>query len=99
MLDVPADLEQQVAQGRPLFAAEGFEDLVLQLAENRAKLRQPTPAGGGEAHDVAAAIIRIAAALYEALLLQVVEHTDELAAVEPEGVGDGRLSVPRALVE
>ena len=57
------------------------------------------PARSGEAHHVAPAILGVAVPLDQALLLQVVEHSNQLTAIEPEGIGDGRLGVPRALVE
>ena len=46
-----------------------------------------------------AAVVRVAAALDEALLLELVEEADELAAVVAERVGDRALRLVRALVE
>ena len=54
---------------------------------------------GGEADEVAAAVARVAAALDEALLLELVEQADELAPVVAERVGDRALRLARALVE
>ena len=48
---------------------------------------------------MAAAVVRVAAALDEALLLELVEEPDELAAVVAERVGDRALRLARALVE
>ena len=54
---------------------------------------------GRELDDVAAAVVRVAAPLDEALLLELVEQADELAAVVAERVGDRALRLARALVE
>ena len=43
--------------------------------------------------------LRVAAPLDEALLFQPVEHADELAAVETQGIGDRRLGLAGALGE
>src|SRR6266571_3952369 len=48
---------------------------------------------------MAAAVVRIALALYQPPLLEVVEDVDELAAVEGEHVGDRRLRLRGALTE
>ena len=48
---------------------------------------------------MAAAVVRVALALDEALLLELVEQADELAAVVAERVGDRALRLARALVE
>ena len=44
-------------------------------------------------------VVRVAPALDEALLLELVEQPDELAAVVAERVGDRALRLVRALVE
>ena len=54
---------------------------------------------GGQADDVPAAVVRVAAALDEPLLLELVEQPDELPAVVAERVGDRALRLARALVE
>ena len=48
---------------------------------------------------MAASILGIAAPLDQAALLEAVEQPDELAAVEPERVGDRRLRLTRPLGE
>ena len=54
---------------------------------------------GRDADEVAAAVAGVAAPLDQALLLELVEQADELAAVVAERVGDRALRLARALVE
>src|SRR5258708_35686992 len=74
------ELEQQAAERGAALGVERLQYLVLHLLEDRAQLLQAAPAGGGEAHHVAAAILGIAVPLDQALVLEVVEHSHELTA-------------------
>ena len=94
-----ADVEEELAQCRPALGTDGRQDLVLHLLEDGPQACQPAPSRSREAHHVAPAILGIAVPLDQPLLLELVEHSDQLTAVEPECVGDGSLGVPRALVE
>ena len=53
----------------------------------------------GKAHYVAPAVFGIAVAFDKALLLEAVEHPDQLTSVEAEVIGDGPLCVLGPLVE
>src|SRR5581483_10191326 len=70
-------------------------DPLDELAEAR-ELALPV---GGQADEVAPAVVRIAAALDEAALLERVEEAHELAAVEAQGVRNRRLRLAGALAE
>ena len=48
---------------------------------------------------MAPAVLGIAMPLNEALLLETIEHPDQLTTVEAKGIGDGRLGVLGPLVE
>jgi hypothetical protein len=60
--------------------------VVLDLLHDLAQAAELALAVGGEGDRVAAAVVRVAAALDQAALLEVVEEADELAAVELQGV-------------
>src|SRR5207244_6133624 len=55
--------------------------------------------GRCKADRLATAVVGIATPLDQSALLQPVEQPDQLAAVEPQRVGDRRLHLPRALLE
>jgi len=93
------EAEEQRVEPRALLGAERREELVLDLARERPQPAEGGGALGGERDEMPAAVVRIAAALDEALLLELVEQADELAAVVAEGVGDRALGRVRALVE
>ena len=98
-LHAAPQLQQQLSQGGAALGIEGPQDLILDLREDRPQLRQPAPPRRGEAHYVAPAVPGIAMPLNEALLLETIEHPDQLTAVEAKGIGDGRLGVLGPLVE
>src|SRR5205814_4523508 len=78
---------------------EWSEELVLDPLHRLAQLRELAAAFGRQADHLAAAVVRVAAALDQATLLEPVEQADELAAVDRERVGDRRLRLACALVE
>src|SRR5438105_6236581 len=78
---------------------ERFEERVLDALHEPAQLDQLTLAARRQRHHMAPAIIWVAAPFDEATVLEVVELSDELAAVEPEHVGDPRLCLRRTLAE
>ena len=73
-------------QGLPLLGVERREEVVLQALVERAEPGQRALAVGVEADDVPAPIVRIALALDELLLLELVEEADERAPVVTERV-------------
>src|SRR5581483_1044502 len=75
------------------------EELVFDARNDRAQLDELPAPGRREADHVPAAVVRIAPALDEPAVLERVEDADELAAIEPEHVGNRRLGLARALVE
>src|SRR5512133_2859828 len=83
----------------PLRVAEWLEELVLEVARERAQPPQRALPLCRELHEMAAAVIRVALPLDQAALLELVEQADELAAVVAEGVGDRALRLVRPLVE
>ena len=68
-------------QRAPLFVREGCEEVVLDSPSERAEATERPLAVGGECHEVPATVVRVAAALDEATILELVEQADELAAV------------------
>ena len=90
---------QERVQLGALLVVEVGEELRLEPLGERAELRVRALALGRDAHGVAPAVVRVAAALDEPLLLELVEQPDELAPVVAERVGDRALRLGRALVE
>ena len=94
------DLLQQLVQLRALvLGSSGSRNSSSTLFVIRAELEEPLLAARVEADEMAAAVVRIALALDQALLLELVEQPDQPAAVVAERVGDLRLRLARALVE
>src|SRR5690348_4664485 len=73
------------------------EELVLDPLDDRLDARELPLAGGGDHDRVPAPVVRIAAALDQASLLEAVQQPDELPAVEAERVGDRPLRSAGAL--
>src|SRR5919202_676980 len=86
-------------QERALVLAERGEEVVLDPARERTQAPERPLPFRSETNGVAAAVVRIAPALDEVPLLELVEQPDELPAVVPERVGDGTLRLARALGE
>jgi hypothetical protein len=93
------EAEQQCVQGRTLLIGERREEVVVELSCERTEASQSLLPFGGQADDVAPAVVGVAAALDESLLLELVEQPDQLAAVVAERVGDRTLRLTRALAE
>jgi hypothetical protein len=91
------ELQQQPVELRALLGAERGEQLLLDASRAGAQVLERAPAGVGERDDVAPAVGRVAAALDEAALLELVEQPDQLSAVVAERVGDRALRLARAL--
>ena len=89
------DLLQLLALGR----VEWCEERVVELACERAHLREHLLAVRSHRDDLPAAIIGVAAAFDEALLFHLVEQPDELPAVVVERVCDRSLRLALALGE
>src|SRR3954469_7245962 len=83
----------------PLIRLERREERLLDIARDRPELCKLLLARRLQADEMAAAIRGIAAPLDQAGFLELVEETDEPAAVIAEGVGDRRLRLARALLE
>ena len=83
--------QQERLQLFALVFGERREELALDLARELAEADEHSSALGSKPHEVAAAIARVAAALDEASLLELVEQTDELATVIAERVRDRTL--------
>ena len=75
------------------------QQIVLHLARHRTTRGRRVPPSGGERHDVAAAILGVAAALGEAALLELVEDAHHVAAIEAERLGDLALRNRLAFVD
>ena len=93
------ELQEQRVQRLPLLRRERGEELPLEALRDDTEIGERLPAGAREANDMAAAVVRVPLALDEALLLELVEQADELAAVAAESVGDRRLRLACTLVE
>ena len=91
--------EQQRVQLLTLLGVERGEELVFEAPGERAELPERALAVGRDADDLTAAVVGIALALDELLLLELVQQPDERAAVVAERVGDRSLRLGRALVE
>src|SRR3954451_10222898 len=94
-----SELREHAVELRALLRLERREQLVVEAARDCTVLGEYLLPRGREAHEVATAVSRVASALDEAVLLEVVEETDERAPVEAERVGDRRLRLARSLVE
>src|SRR2546430_13701565 len=68
--------QQEGVQVRPVAIAEGGEEFVLVLLRNRAESSERAPAVGRETHELPAAVLRIARALDESSLLELVQQPD-----------------------
>src|SRR5262249_12076632 len=78
---LPGELAQKRIELRPFVVVEHREEVVLELSGDGAELRERPPPLGGEAHGVAAAVVRVAAALDEPAVLELVQEPHELASV------------------
>src|SRR5204863_558928 len=93
------ELEQQRVELRPLGVAQRLEEVVLQLSGQRAQPAQRALALRRHLDEVAAAVVRVALALDEASLLELVEEADELPSVVSERIRDRPLRLVRAFVQ
>src|SRR5690348_8577329 len=93
------ELEQEIVQRGPLLRRERCEELVLDAPRDRPQLGELLLPGGLQADQMASPVGRVAPALDVAVGLELVEEADEPAPVVPEGIGDRRLRLARALVE
>ena len=91
--------EQQCVELCSLLAAQGGEELVLELARQAAEAFECLASRGGHADELASAVVGVSAALDQAGVLELVEKPDELALVVAEGVRDRALRRQRAFVE
>src|SRR5205823_3364788 len=82
-----------------LALVERSEEIVFEPARKGSQLRERALAVGGELDDVPATVVRVAAALDEAAVLELVQQADELAAVVSERVRDCALRLARPFVE
>src|SRR5207302_2049032 len=83
---VRRELQQDRVQLPTLLGFQRGEELLLDLARDRAEPRELLLAGGLEADEMPSAVGGVAAALDQAGFLELVEQADEPAAVVPEGV-------------
>src|SRR5437879_5307514 len=90
---------QQVLERRALGGVERLEELVVDALDDPAQAGEGFRARRRERDQVAAAIARVAAALDQPPLLELVEDADEVATVEAECVGDRRLRLARLFME
>jgi len=93
------EAQEEPVQLRAVALAERLEELVLVLARQRTQATQHPGPVRGHPDEVPPTVLRIALALDQPQLLELVEQPDELAAVIPEGVGDRALGVGRSRVE
>src|SRR3954447_17212050 len=98
-LVAPREPEQERVQRGPLLLVEAGEELVLDLARERPQPTQCAGALGCEPDEMAAPVARVAAALHQTALLELVEQADELSRVVAERLGDRPLRLARAFVE
>src|SRR3954451_18971707 len=75
-------LVEQLAQGAPLLGAERGEDLLLDALHPLLRVLDRRAAGVGQLHDVATAVVGVAAANQIARVLELVEHQDEVVRVD-----------------
>ena len=93
------EAEQKRVQDRPFLLAERIEEVVLDpVRESAQPLQRPLPVRR-ETDDVSATVVGIATALDEPLLFELVEQSDELAAVVAQCIGDRALRLGRSLVQ
>ena len=83
----------------PLALVEAGEEVVLELDSEGAQLREGALAVGRHPDGLPTAVRRVALALDQPAVLQLVEEPDELAAVVAERVRDRPLRLAGALVE
>ncbi len=95
----PGEHEQQRVQLLSLLGVERREELVLQALGQRAELRERALAVRRDPHEVPPSVVRIALALDELLLLELVQQADERATVVAERVCDLRLRLGSAALE
>jgi len=86
-------------QVRAFLLAERGEEVILDLLRERSQPPQHPLAIAGEADEVSAAVVRIATALDQPALLELVEESDQLAPVVAQRVGDRALRLSRAFVQ
>src|SRR4051812_17547044 len=90
---------KRVVQHGARFFVERREELAFDSLDDRPHQGEVLLAVGSEADGVPSAVVRVATALDETALLEVVEDADELAPVEIERVGNRRLGLARLLGE
>src|SRR5439155_16788086 len=90
------EAEQERVQVRAFLLAERGEEVILDLLRERSQPPQHPLAIAGEADEVSAAVVRIATALDQPALLELVEESDQLAPVVAQRVGDRALRLSRS---
>src|SRR3954464_1439227 len=90
---------QEIAERSAVVLVERRKVLVLDLLGQLAQPREVALAVGGDADDMAPAVLRVALAGDQAALLEGVEHGDEPAGVDVQRARDRRLRLRRALGE
>src|SRR6188472_4551946 len=75
------EAEQQRVEGRPLLVVERREEVVLDPPGDPAQPPERLLAVGSQADRLPAPVVRVAPALDQPLLLELVQQPDELAAV------------------
>src|SRR4029077_3601273 len=80
--------EQKSVQVGSLVLVQRSEELVLELAGERAETAERSLPCRSEADEVPAAIVRIAATFHELTLFELVEQPHELPAVVTERIGN-----------
>src|ERR671934_667540 len=93
------ETEEQVVESRAFLVGERIEEHGLTLAGDRAQSAERLLALGSQADEMPSPVLRVAPALDETALFELVEQADELAAVVAKGVGDRPLRLVRPLVE
>ena len=94
---VAGDAEEEAVEQLAALGVQRGEEVVLDPLHELAQLGELLLPFRGERDRVPAAVVRVAAALEQASLLEAVEQADELAAVELERVGDRRLGLGGSL--
>src|SRR5262245_13597807 len=85
------DAKEKLVELLAALGVERREEVVLDLLHDLAQAAELRLPVGGQRDGVAAAVVRVAAALDQVPVLEAVEEADELAPVELQGVRDRRL--------
>src|SRR5262249_47870479 len=93
------ELEQQRVQRLALLLVQRSQEVVVHRLDDGTQLAESALALRRDADEVTATVARVALALDQAALLQLVEQSDQMAAVVSERVGDHGLRLRRLLLE